>query len=67
MREGDCVADASSGGVAPEALAALSTSEGTNADTEIPTTSEVDGPGADNAPAANDNQPTDPLPATGTE
>ena len=59
--------DAPSSGVAQEAPTASPTPEGTGADTEIPTTSEVDGPGVDNAPAANDNGTMEPRPATGTE
>jgi hypothetical protein len=65
--EDDSAADAPSSGVAQEAPAASSTSEGTNADTVVSTMPDVTDVGTNNASAANDNQPTDPLPVTGTE
>jgi hypothetical protein len=65
--EDDSAADASSSGVAPAAPAASSTSEGTNANAVFSTMSDVTGAATSNAPAANDNQSTEDLPATGTE
>jgi hypothetical protein len=63
----DGAADAPSSGEAQEAPAASSTSEGTNADSAISTMPDVTAAGTSNASAANDNDPTAGLPATGTE